>query len=81
MAHFEIHSAESYRAERIVQGIFMTVEEHILRTINSKCGFRDNLAGLSTPPGTISSGSSMLIDMELLATSKVKIYLGHWWLV
>jgi hypothetical protein len=48
----------------------MTVEEHILRTINSKCGFRDNLADLSAPPGFISSVSSMLTDMEVLASSK-----------
>jgi hypothetical protein len=81
MAHSEIYPAESYGAERIVQDVVMTVEEHILRTINSKCVLSDNLAGLSALPGTISSGSSMLIDMELLATSKVKIYLGHWWLV
>jgi hypothetical protein len=67
IAHSEIHWAESHGAERIVLDIIMTVEERTLQTINSKYGFRDKLAGFSAPPGTISSVSSMKIDMERLA--------------
>jgi hypothetical protein len=63
MDHFE-----TQMGQRRLQDMVMTVEEHILRTINSKCGFKDNLAGRS--PGFIGSVSSMLIDMERLASSK-----------